>query len=90
MQAQGSTNMSETVPDQTQWEIDIEIATAKHIETGATFRYLPVPNQPSQLRTYIISAQGEYANALNQSKQRELMTLAEEGKSLYLSIIRHE
>lgn len=82
--------MNETTPDQNQWEIDIEIATAKHLETGVIFRYLPIPNQPGQLRTYVISAQGEYANALNKSKQRELMTLAEEGKSLYFSKISYE
>lgn len=72
---------------QSDWAIDTEIATARHIPSGVVFRYLPVPNSPEQLRTFVITARGEYANLCNQAVQNNVKQLGEQGKALYMATL---
>lgn len=65
------------------WMIDTEIATARHLPSGVVFRYLPVPSCPEQLQTFVIIAHGEYANIGNQTFQNHIKQLGEEGKDRY-------
>lgn len=76
--------MSRGNSDRGDWVIDAEIAVAQHLPTGVVFRYLPVPNHPEQLRTFVITAHGEYANGYNHAAQSLVKRLGEQGKVYYL------
>lgn len=82
--------MSNDSADQDEWEIDVEIATARHLPTGIVFRYLPVPDHPEMLRPFVVRAHGEFANACNHAAQRQVKHLGEQGKIYYQAVWQGE